>query len=75
MFVCVLRLGADLIVQAKSGTGKTCVFGVLALESVVVENGQLQILIMAPTREIAQQIFDTLSALGSPLKKRGLRIG
>ncbi len=28
------RFGADLIAQAKSGTGKTCVFGVIALEIV-----------------------------------------
>ena len=30
------RYGADLIVQAKAGTGKTCVFAVAALESVDV---------------------------------------
>jgi ATP-dependent RNA helicase DDX20 len=29
------RLGVDLIAQAKSGTGKTVVFGVIAIESIV----------------------------------------
>ena len=31
------RFGADLIVQAKAGTGKTCVFAVAALETVNIE--------------------------------------
>ena len=29
------RVGVDLVAQAKSGTGKTCVFSVIALEAVV----------------------------------------
>ena len=29
---------SDLIVQAKSGTGKTCVFVVIALESICLES-------------------------------------
>ena len=33
----------DLIVQAKSGTGKTCVFSVIALESVEVETSSTQV--------------------------------
>ncbi|KAF6292733.1 DEAD-box helicase 20 [Rhinolophus ferrumequinum] len=32
------RCGLDLIVQAKSGTGKTCVFSTIALDSLVLEN-------------------------------------
>lgn len=31
------RLGADLVVQAKSGTGKTVVFAIAALETVNLE--------------------------------------
>ncbi|CAH1266008.1 DDX20 [Branchiostoma lanceolatum] len=38
------RCGLDLIVQAKSGTGKTCVFGVIALESLVLETFSTQII-------------------------------
>ncbi|XP_006895791.1 PREDICTED: probable ATP-dependent RNA helicase DDX20 [Elephantulus edwardii] len=32
------RCGLDLIVQAKSGTGKTCVFSTIALDSLLLEN-------------------------------------
>ena len=34
---------SDLIVQAKSGTGKTCVFGVVALESVNIKSDATQV--------------------------------
>lgn len=33
----------DLIVQAKSGTGKTCVFAVIALESLILDTNALQV--------------------------------
>lgn len=33
----------DLIAQAKSGTGKTCVFSVIALESVLPESNTTQV--------------------------------
>lgn len=34
---------SDLIVQAKSGTGKTCVFSTIALDSLVLENPTTQV--------------------------------
>lgn len=58
------RLGVDIIAQAKSGTGKTVVFGVLALEAVDVNNNCPQVVIVAPTREIAVQICDVIRGLG-----------
>lgn len=36
---------SDLIVQAKSGTGKTCVFTTIALDSLILENTTTQVLI------------------------------
>lgn len=47
---------SDLIVQAKSGTGKTCVFTVIALEMLVPTMEKLQVVVLAPTREISVQI-------------------
>jgi ATP-dependent RNA helicase DDX20 len=38
------RLGVDLIAQAKSGTGKTVVFGVIAIESIVAHIRAPQVL-------------------------------
>lgn len=67
------RCGLDLIVQAKSGTGKTCVFVVIALEAIAssLTSGRTQVLILAPTREIAVQINDAVIAIGGALP--GLR--
>ena len=41
--VITLFFFADLIVQAKSGTGKTCVFSTIALDSLVLENLSTQV--------------------------------
>ena len=62
----------DLIAQAKSGTGKTCVFAVLALESLVMPSadGLPQVLILAPTRELATQIGRTITVIGEPMGAR-----
>ncbi|XP_065283265.1 probable ATP-dependent RNA helicase DDX20 [Dermacentor albipictus] len=56
--------GFDMVVQAKSGTGKTCVFSVLTLQAVNVSKNVVQVLILAPTREIAVQSCDTICCLG-----------
>lgn len=63
------RCGLDLIAQAKSGTGKTCVFTVIALESLLLDQNTTQVLILAPTREIAVQIKDVISAVGSQMNE------
>ncbi|NWH87078.1 DDX20 helicase, partial [Aegithalos caudatus] len=60
----------DLIVQAKSGTGKTCVFATIALDAVLLESSATQILILAPTREIAVQIHAVITTIG--IKMEGL---
>ncbi|XP_067913581.1 probable ATP-dependent RNA helicase DDX20 [Heterodontus francisci] len=62
------RCGLDLIVQAKSGTGKTCVFATIALDSLILENPATQVLILAPTREIAVQIHSVITAIGIKLE-------
>ncbi|XP_076448682.1 uncharacterized protein LOC143285303 [Babylonia areolata] len=59
------RCGLDLIVQAKSGTGKTCVFSVVALEGIEPTTSSTQVLVLAPTREIAVQIWEVMCSLGS----------
>ena len=65
----IARLGIDLIAQSKSGTGKTIVFVVCALEMI---RQDLQnevpcpkVLILAPTREIAVQIGDLINVITS----------
>lgn len=53
---------SDVLVQAKSGTGKTLVFSILAVEN-IVPNRFVQRLIIAPTREIAVQISQTIKKI------------
>jgi len=57
--------GTDLIAQAKSGTGKTCVFAVAVLERVHAARPVPQAVVLAPTREIAVQIGEVIRAIGS----------
>ncbi|XP_076622916.1 uncharacterized protein LOC143342678 [Colletes latitarsis] len=66
------RCGLDLIMRAKSGTGKTLVFCVIALEMIDVLISSVQVLIMAPTREIAVQISQVCSSIGCEIK--GLKV-
>lgn len=57
-------LGRDLIAQAQSGTGKTATFAVGTLAKLDVAVNNCQSLILAPTRELAQQIQKVVVALG-----------
>eukprot|EP00923_Selenidium_pygospionis_P005897 GHVN01010163.1.p1 GENE.GHVN01010163.1~~GHVN01010163.1.p1 ORF type:complete len:357 (-),score=38.75 GHVN01010163.1:833-1903(-) len=62
--------GCDTIGQAQSGTGKTATFAIGALQKVDVEKEYCQALILAPTRELAQQIQKVTLALGEYLQVR-----
>lgn len=48
--------GDDTIGQAQSGTGKTATFVIASLQKIDYDNHECQVLILAPTRELAQQI-------------------
>jgi len=63
---CVL--GKDVIAQAQSGTGKTATFSISVLQKLEVENRRCQALLLAPTRELAQQIQKVVVALGDYMK-------
>lgn len=54
-----------MLVQAKAGTGKTLVFGILAAKLLheIEKTRAPQVLIVAPTHEIASQIFETVRQL------------
>ncbi|CAF1543647.1 unnamed protein product [Rotaria sp. Silwood1] len=57
-------LGHDVIAQAQSGTGKTATFTISILQRIAMEFKDCQALILAPTRELAQQIQKVVLALG-----------
>ena len=54
--VCI-SLGYDVIAQAQSGTGKTATFSIAILEQLDVSFRGCQALVLAPTRELAQQVY------------------
>ena len=54
--------GKDVIAQAQSGTGKTGSFSVSTLASINRGLKQVQAIILAPTRELANQIYDVVKA-------------
>jgi len=60
--------GFDTIAQAQSGTGKTATFGIATLQMLDLKMQDCQALILAPTRELAQQIQKVMIALGDYLK-------
>lgn len=56
--------GHDVIAQAQSGTGKTATFSVSVLQKIDPNLKACQALILAPTRELAQQIQKVVVAIG-----------
>lgn len=56
----VLNQKEDVVVLAKTGTGKTAAFGLPLLQLIDVENTKIQTLILAPTRELGHQIYSNL---------------
>ncbi|XP_059081199.1 eukaryotic initiation factor 4A-I-like [Tigriopus californicus] len=56
--------GLDVIAQAQSGTGKTATFSISILQQIDTSLAASQALILAPTRELAQQIQKVVMALG-----------
>jgi len=62
--------GRDQIAQAQSGTGKTATFTIGILQRIDFSLRECQALILAPTRELAQQIQKVVVALGDYLNVR-----
>ncbi len=61
----LLRTGADVIGRSQTGTGKTLAFAIPAIERIDREQAQPtpQVLILCPTRELAQQGCDEIKKL------------
>ncbi|MDA4118411.1 MAG: DEAD/DEAH box helicase [Thaumarchaeota archaeon] len=60
-----LLAGRDIIGQAKTGSGKTAAFGLPMLQAIDPSRNEVQALVLAPTRELAVQIRDEVSRLGT----------
>jgi len=72
MFLCIIRVyiacmhlqGRDVIAQSQSGTGKTAVFCIGALQALDTSSNETQVLTLSPTRELAEQSQKVCLALG-----------
>ena len=60
--------GHDIIAIAPTGTGKTLGFGIPMLEYINLDDPSIQEVVLAPTRELAQQIADELTNLAHFIK-------
>src|ERR671916_1427867 len=69
--VPALREGRDVIGQAQTGTGKTAAFGLPLLDYVDPEQGEVEALVLTPTRELCIQVTQALRAYG---ERRGVEV-
>ena len=65
--------GSDLVGIAQTGTGKTGAFMLPSLERIETGKG-LQVLVLCPTRELAQQVCDDSEALAKGTRVRAASI-
>ncbi|HMM05069.1 MAG TPA: DEAD/DEAH box helicase [Clostridiales bacterium] len=67
----LIRTGADVIARSQTGTGKTVAFAIPAIESVAAaaEPAGIQVLILCPTRELAQQAAEEIRKVARFLTK------
>ena len=56
--------GKDTICQAQSGTGKTATFVIAALQKIDESDKNTQILVISPTRELADQSYNVALSIG-----------
>lgn len=56
----LLNGGLNVIGQAQTGTGKTAAFGLPVLQNIQENTGEVQSLILAPTRELAIQVAEEI---------------
>ena len=85
MTLPIALLGADVIGQARTGTGKTLAFGVPLLQRIVSPSdraafaelaapGKPQALVVVPTRELALQVAGDLKLAGANIGTRVLTV-
>jgi superfamily II DNA/RNA helicase len=71
--LCIADLlaGEDVLVQSPTGSGKTLAFGIPMVDRVKADARRPAALVLAPTRELAEQIVDELRSIAHA---RALRI-
>lgn len=67
--------GKDCIGQARTGTGKTAAFMLPSMERIDVQEPAVQVLVLAPTRELSEQVMVESRKLCGGRIKLGLGVG
>ena len=67
-------LGRDVIAQSQSGTGKTAVFSIASLQLLDQTSRDVQVLVLSPTRELAEQSQKVMQSLGDFMNVRNHEI-
>ncbi len=67
-----LLQGRDVLGEAQTGTGKTAAFGLPALAKIDVSIRKPQLMVLAPTRELAIQVAEAIESFAKNMK--GLRV-
>ncbi|NQZ27105.1 MAG: DEAD/DEAH box helicase [Colwellia sp.] len=67
-----LLAGKDVLGEAQTGTGKTAAFGLPALAKIDTSIRKPQLMVLAPTRELAMQVAEAIESFGKDMK--GLRV-
>jgi len=62
--ICPMMSGSDLIAQAQSGTGKTATFSIGSMTRIVLAKKHVQVVCLAPTRELTMQIAAVYQGIG-----------
>lgn len=69
-----LKENQDVIVKAKTGSGKTAAFAIPLVDKVIWEENKPQVLVLSPTRELALQIKEDFDNIGTYKKVKTLAI-
>lgn len=64
--------GKDVLGQAQTGTGKTAAFAIPALSKLNFKQKKPQVMILAPTRELAIQVSEAIESFGQHIQ--GLKV-
>ncbi len=64
----LLLQGRDLLGQAQTGTGKTAAFALPLLSRIDIKRAAVQLLVLAPTRELAIQVAEAFQSYAHHLK-------
>lgn len=70
----VILEGKDVVVKAKTGSGKTSAFAIPIIENIRLESPLPTVLIITPTRELADQVSHEMSLLGKYKKIKSIAV-